>query len=176
MLVFPDGSTTTRSEFDSTFADRPGVTPAGPGPNALPAGFQEAKTRVGAIKQAAQEKAQSIADLEQRAAQYGIKGKSPVDIFGQLEAEHADGAISDVVFAENVGLIKAGRHGQVLKFLKAKAEIGADLKSAQELQKAEVSTLKRAPAPTPASKIDPTKTVTVGRSGWSARCAVVRCA
>jgi hypothetical protein len=87
--------------------------------------WQEADRRQRAIKEQADATAAEITARDERAKSYGLQGNAAFDTFGMLEAAHREGTIEDADFAENVGLLKARKFGQVKKFLKGMAETQA---------------------------------------------------
>jgi hypothetical protein len=87
--------------------------------------WQEADRRQRAIKEQADATAAEIMARDERAKGYGLQGNAAFDTFGMLEAAHREGTIEDADFAENVGLLKARKFGQVKSFLKGMAETKA---------------------------------------------------
>ena len=89
-----------------------------------------------AIQSHADQIAQDIKARDERAKAAGLKGTAAFDTFGKLEQSLEAGDITNGEFAENLGLLKANRRGQVDKFLKALSEQKAQVAANDEQTKA----------------------------------------
>lgn len=194
MVTFPDGSTTTRSEYQSTFGDRPTITPAGAGPNAMPADAQattRAEMRTAAIEAAKQKHAgvlqQAVDDLagknEDGTPVVKLSPKQ-VEAHRLVQEAHDRGWLSAEQFVDTMGALKlsveindtrgvttvlnemnALRKKKASQPQPAVAESSAPTQTQAPVPTAQPLAVARAAPTTPALGVPENRRVTVGRSG-----------
>jgi hypothetical protein len=84
-----------------------------------------------------QERVGAIAEMDQQAAEYGLKGTAALETFRQLRQALDKGLITDDDFEEHVANLATNRRGLVQKFLKnivqpSPEELGAQRQNAQQ--------------------------------------------